>query len=302
MPTRRAASGTDSGARDLTGFVALVAEQGRELYRDFAWRRTHDPYAVLVSEVMLQQTQVSRVESRFDVWLTDFPTLEALAAAPLEAVLESWQGLGYNRRAIALKRAAEQVVDDSTPAGLGPTTRPADEAALRARPGIGPATAAGVLAFAFGQPSVYLETNVRTVFLHELFADRDGVPDSEIVPLVAGSIEEAVRQGVSAREWYYALLDYGAHLKRTLPNPSRRSAHHTRQSRFEGSRRQKRAWLLRAVMAGPGDSAEDLAHALSASERSAGRDSVPADDVAGILAALAREGFVAERDGGWFIA
>ena len=231
-------------------FVTLVAEKGRELYRDFSWRRTHDPYAVLVSEVMLQQTQVSRVEGRFDEWLAEFPTLDALAAAPLEAVLESWQGLGYNRRAIALKRAAEQVV--ATSGGEAPATLPADEVALRALPGIGPATAAGVLAFAFGQSSVYLETNVRAVFLHELFADQDGVPDREIVPLVAAAVDEASRQGISPREWYYALLDYGAHLKRILPNPSRRSAHHTRQSRFEGSRRQKRAWLLRAVMADPG--------------------------------------------------
>ena len=251
---------------------------------------------------MLQQTQVARVERRYDDWLADFPTLEALAGAPLEAVLESWQGLGYNRRAIALKRAAEQVVADSEVAGIAPAELPADEGALRALPGIGPATAAGVLAFAFDRPAVYLETNVRTVFLHELFADRDGVPDREIVPLVEAAAVEAERQGVSARAWYYALLDYGAHLKRELPNPSRRSAHHTRQSKFEGSRRQKRAWLLRAVMAGPGDSAEELARALSAAERTAGRDSVPAEEVADILCALAAEGFIAERDGGWFVA
>jgi A/G-specific adenine glycosylase len=286
----------------LSEFVTFVAEQGHALYRDFSWRRTHDPYAVVVSEVMLQQTQVSRVERRYDEWLADFPTLEALAAAPLEAVLESWQGLGYNRRAIALKRAAEQVVADAAFAGSAPATLPADDAALRALPGIGPATAAGVLAFAFGQPAVYLETNVRTVFLHELFADRDGVADREITPLVAAAAQEAACQGVSAREWYYALLDYGAHLKRTLPNPSRRSAHHARQSQFEGSRRQKRAWLLRAVMAGPGASAEEHAGALSTFEREAGRDVVTADEVADILAALANEGFITQRGDGWFVA
>jgi A/G-specific adenine glycosylase len=284
----------------LVEFVALVARQGRELYRDFPWRRTHDPYAVLVSEVMLQQTQVVRVERRFDAWLADFPTLEALAGAPLEAVLESWQGLGYNRRAIALKRAAEHLVAENE--GAGPATLPADEAALRALPGIGPATAAGVLAFAFGMPAAYLETNVRTVFLHELFADRDAVADREILPLVEAAVEEAARQGISAREWYYALLDYGAHLKRTLPNPSRRSAHHARQSRFEGSRRQKRAWLLRAVMAGPGITTEEHARALSRFESEARRDTVNADEVAEILGALADEGFIANSGGGWFVA
>ena len=113
---------------------------------------------------------------------------------------------------------------------------------------------------------------------------------------------EAARQGVSAREWYYALLDYGAHLKRTLPNPSRRSAHHARQSRFEGSRRQKRAWLLRAVLAGPGMATDDHARALSAFEREAGRDSVAADEVEEILTALAAEGFIVRHDGGWFVA
>jgi A/G-specific adenine glycosylase len=284
----------------LEEFVARVAEKGRELYRDFSWRRTTDPYAVLVSEVMLQQTQVVRVERRFDDWLADFPTLEALAGAPLEAVLESWQGLGYNRRAIALKRAAEQVVA-GTPEGVA-AALPADEAALRSLPGIGPATAAGVLAFAFDQPALYLETNVRTVFLHELFADRDGVADREIAPLVGAAVLEAQGQGLSARDWYYALLDYGAHLKRTMPNPSRRSAHHTRQSRFEGSRRQKRAWLLRAVMAGPGATSADHADALSASERAAGRDTITAEEVVAILSALADEGFVVERAGRWFVA
>jgi len=284
----------------LSEFVALVVQQGRDLYRDFSWRRTHDPYAVLVSEVMLQQTQVARVERRYDEWLADFPTLEALAAAPLEAVLESWQGLGYNRRAIALKRAAEQVVADTTGATLA--TLPAEEFALRALPGVGPATAAGVLAFAFGQPAVYLETNVRTVFLHELLADSDGVPDREIVPLVAAAVEEAVQQGFSAREWYYSLLDYGAHLKRSMPNPSRRSAHHARQSQFEGSRRQKRAWLLRAVMAGPGATTEDHAAALTTFEREVGRDIVPAEQTAEILAALADEGFIAQHGDGWFVA
>jgi A/G-specific adenine glycosylase len=263
--------------------------------RDLPWRRTRDPFRIWVSEVMLQQTQVSRVEKRYTEWLAEFPTADSLAAAPLEPVLRAWQGLGYNRRAVALKRAAEQVAERFD------GRLPDDEAALRSLPGIGPATAAGVLAFAFDEPSLYLETNVRTVFLHELFADRDAVPDSEIAPLVSAAVEEAVRQGVGARAWYYALLDYGSHLKRTQPNPSRRSAHHTKQSRFVGSRRQKRAWLLRAVMEEPGRESGDYARGLAVAERGEGRDAPGAEEVAEILADLTTEGFLACAEGRWFV-
>ena len=299
----------------IAAFVTSVAAQGRELYRDLPWRRTRDPYAILVSEVMLQQTQVPRVLVRYDEWLADFPTLDALAAAPLEAVLRAWQGLGYNRRAIALKRTAEQVVAATVP--VRPTNcalavrdaapaqcaaaLPADEAALRALPGIGPATAAGIRAFALDLPGVYLETNVRTVVLHELFADHDGVSDKEIVPVLHAAIIEAANQGVSSREWYYAMLDYGAHLKRTVPNPSRRSAHHTRQSTFAGSVRQKRAWLLRAVIAAPGESSDAYAADLATAELAAGREAPTPAVVLGILETLEAEGFLHREARAWFV-
>jgi len=245
---------------------------------------------------MLQQTQVPRVAGRWEAWLDEFPTLSALAAAPLETVLRAWQGLGYNRRAIALKRTAEKVV-----AAHGGEL-PSDEAALRALPGIGPATASGVRAFAFDLPGVYLETNVRTVFLHGPFADRDGVTDRELVPWIAAALAEAAHQGISPRTWYYALLDYGAQLKRELPNPSRRSAHHVRQSRFEGSRRQRRAWLLRAVIGEPGRDAHEYADDLAHAERASGRSAPGSDEVRGILKELARDGFIVCEGGGWFVA
>ncbi|MDP2233371.1 MAG: adenine glycosylase [Actinomycetota bacterium] len=248
---------------------------------DLPWRQTRDPYAVLVSEVMLQQTQVARVIPRFDAWLERFPSIDALAAAPLTAVLEQWQGLGYNRRAIALKRTAEGVSFEM--AGVLPDT----EAALRALPGIGPATAAGVVAFAHGAPAVYLETNVRAVYLHHFFADRDSVPDREIIPIVAATLHAE-----NPRDWYYALLDYGVHLKSTLPNPSRRSRHHTTQSTFQGSRRQKRAMLLRGVLAEPGMTSAALAEALGLDERLT--DSILDD--------LASEGFLVCDDGRYAVA
>lgn len=276
----------------LAAFSDLVRAKGAELYRDLPWRNTHDPYAIMLSEVMLQQTQVARVRGRWEQWLATFPTIGDLAAAPLPPVLELWQGMGYNRRALNLKKCAEQVVerfDGEMPRG---------HKELLSLPGIGPATAAGVRVFAYEEPDMYLETNVRTVFLHELFPGQDGVGDKELIPLV----EKACPQGPEVRAWYYALLDYGAHLKRVLPNPSRRSKHHVRQSKFEGSHRQKRAYLLRRVLEGPATQ-EALAADLSAAEQRAGRDAVPAEEVRAILDELFSEGFLfLGPDGRWSCA
>lgn len=159
---------------DRAAFVARVAEQGCALYRDLPWRHIDDPYAVLVSEVMLQQTQVARVERFWTRFLAAFPTIDALAAASTSDVLELWQGLGYNRRALALKRTADVCAAEHR----GQLPRAYDE--LIALPGIGPATAAGVRAFAFEEPGVYLETNVRAVFLHDVF--REGVRQGACAP------------------------------------------------------------------------------------------------------------------------
>ena len=161
---------------ELLAFRATVRERGRELYRDLPWRRTRDPYAIWISEVMLQQTQVSRVDGRWQRWLERFPTPAALAAAESADVLDEWQGLGYNRRALAVHRAAQAVCEAGG-------QMPVAERDLVALPGIGPATAAGIRAFAFNLHGVYLETNVRTVLLHELLADRDGVTDRELSAL-----------------------------------------------------------------------------------------------------------------------
>ena len=267
--------------------LSVYREHGRH---DLPWRLTRDPYAVLVSEVMLQQTQVVRVIPKYEAFLAEFPTLDALAAAPLEPVLRAWQGLGYNRRAVWLKRAAETLSEQHG------GEVPRDARALRALPGVGPATAAGVRVFAFGEPAVYLETNVRAAYLHEFFPERDSVPDAEIVPLV-----EATMDTENPREWFYALLDYGWWLKRTHPNPSRRSAHHAIQSPFEGSTRQKRARLLRAVLHGPGRSAAELAAELQSGHLDQAPGGLDAT-VLTLLEDLEREGFVARDGGGWVIA
>lgn len=275
----------------LEEFSATVWERGRELYRDLPWRDTHDPYAILLSEVMLQQTQVSRVMGRWEQWLETFPTIADLASAPLPPVLELWQGMGYNRRALNLKRCAEEVV------AMHDGVVPSDKKALLALPGIGPSTSAGVRIFAFRQPDMYLETNVRAVFIHELFPGRESVADKELVSLV----EARCPQDARVRAWYYALLDYGAYLKKTMPNPTRRSKHYTRQSKFEGSHRQKRAYLLRRVI-DDALSTEDLARDLAQSERASGRQEPSVEEVRAILDELEREGFVMRRGDAWLCA
>ncbi len=288
-----------AGEKDLAAFRSLVLERGRELYRDLPWRRTRDPYEIWISEVMLQQTQTTRVDGRWQRWLERFPTPSALAAAEPADVLEEWQGLGYNRRALALHRAAQAVT------ALGGEL-PAETAALEALPGVGPATAAGIRAFAFDLPSVYLETNVRTVLLHELFPDEERVSDRTLVPILRETCPaDASDPADDPRAWYYALLDYGAYLKRTVPNPSRRSASHARQSRFEGSHRQKRAELLRVLLAHRGEPGgvglSAICEELASVEEKAGRRPISASEAEALLGELSREGFCRPGDGAWHV-
>ncbi len=235
------------------------------------WRETRDPYRILVSEIMLQQTQVDRVRAKYDLFLVAFPDVAALASAPLDRVLAAWQGLGYNRRAVALQRTARILQAEHR--GLIPD----DTEALVALPGIGGATAASIRAFAFDAPVVFIETNVRRVFIHEFFPGREAVADAEILPFVAAALENR-----SPREWYYALMDYGAALARQVPNPNRRSRVYTRQSRFEGSDRQLRGAILRALVGGSALTGCGIA-------RIAGGES---ERVLRLLGDLEREGFV----------
>lgn len=298
------ASGTD-GAPTPQGMEALLAEgveafrarmraQAAPLWRDLAWRDVGDPYLVWISEVMLQQTQVARVQARWDDWLARFPTVEALAHAPQAEVLQAWQGMGYNRRALSLHRCAQTVAD------VWGGAWPHEAKALAQLPGIGPSTAAGIRAFAFDEAGVYLETNVRTVFIHEFFPGADKVSDKQLAPLVELACPPS---GRDVRGWYYALLDVGAHLKKTLPNPGRRAAAYTRQSRFEGSRRQKRAALVRILLdahaTGEPLPTEALHARLGAQELAAGRPAPDPQTVQDILTDLAKEGFCACTGGLW---
>ncbi len=205
--------------------------------RDFAWRRDITPYAIVVSEIMLQQTQTSRVVLKFEQWMQQFPTLEKLAQASVHDVLFCWQGLGYNRRALALYDFAKKIVADY--AGI----IPADSCVLQTFKGIGLNTAGSICAFAFNKPVVFIETNIRTVFLHTFFQGKSAVDDKEILPFVAAAVDQQ-----NPRDWYYALMDYGVYLKKELKLSNRQSKQYAKQSKFIGSRRQVRGMVLSLVI------------------------------------------------------
>lgn len=245
-------------------------QQGRH---ELPWRQTRDPYAIVVSEVMLQQTQASRIAPRFVRWIARFPSWEALASAPLAAVLQEWQGLGYNRRALNLQRLAQAVVAG----GL-----PRERASLEALPGVGPYTAGAVRAFAFNEPEVFIETNIRRVFLHHLHPGEEGVTDAQLMPEIAEALDRH-----NPRDWYYALMDYGAWLKSQVPNPNRRSKHHTVQAKFEGSKRQVRGAALRIVAKRGEVAVHDLA------------DYLGAPTAEQVLEDLVREGFLQRSGAVW---
>lgn len=255
----------------LEAFREAVYAEYRERGRSLPWRETRDPWAILVSELMLQQTQVARVVPKYEAWLRRWPDPASLAAASVADVLAAWSGLGYNRRALALRAAAAIIALERG------GRVPEDESALRALPGVGAYTAGAVRAFAFGFPDVFLETNIRAALLHWFFPGREGVRDRELLPVAALVLDRS-----DPRAWYYALMDYGAALKRLAPNPSRRSAHHAVQSRFEGSLRQARGAVVRLL------SAEGPAEADKLHERCG----LEGGRVAEALSALVAEGTV----------
>jgi A/G-specific adenine glycosylase len=204
------------------------------------WRKTRDAYRILVSEVMLQQTQVERVIPYYAAFLTRFPDVQVLASAPLADVLRLWQGLGYNRRAKMLHEAAKAVAREH--AGRMPATVPE----LAALPGVGPYTARAVAAFAKNTDVIFVETNIRTAVIHHFFPDAERVPDSDIIAI----LEKANPKGES-RRWYSALMDYGAYLKRSGIRINRKSASYAKQTSFKGSAREVRGAMLRALSEGP---------------------------------------------------
>lgn len=235
--------------RDVSKFVSVVWEyydnDGRY---DLPWRQpdkngVFDPYAIMVSEIMLQQTQVKRAIVKYDEFLRAFPTVSSLGEAPLSSVLKTWSGLGYNRRAKFLWQAAQ----DIQAKGSFPQTVDL----LVQLPGVGINTAGAIAVYAFNRPVFFIETNIRTVFIHHFFEDHDDITDKQLMPFIEEALGNALARGHSPREWHWALMDYGTHLKQTIGNAARRSKTYTKQSKFEGSRRQIRGQVLRALAQRP---------------------------------------------------
>lgn len=250
---------------------------------DLPWRKTRDPYRILVSEVMLQQTQVPRVIEKYKEFVAAFPTIRALARARLGAVLKVWSGLGYNRRGKYLHDAAKQLVLFSR----GRVCIASDE--LRKLPGIGPYTAAAIRVFAFNEPDILIETNIRAALIHhfsQIWTRRVHISDAELFPYAA-----AAARGQDPREWHSALMDYGAHLKRSGVRNNSRSAHYAKQSKFEGSVRQIRGLILRQLSRKP--SRQPARRRLAGCRRSQVREA---------LVGLERDGLIKKQKGKWRIA
>ncbi|MDR2468001.1 MAG: A/G-specific adenine glycosylase [Spirochaetaceae bacterium] len=212
-------------------------------YNDFGrknlpWRLDFRPWGVLVSEFMLQQTQIERVIPYWERWMTQWPDARALSSAALEEALRMWSGLGYNRRGRALWECSRQICEKYS----GEVPRTPEE--LITLPGIGPYSSGAIACFAWNYPAIFIETNIRAALIGFFFAGKETVHDNELIPLL-----EAALDWENPRLWYWALMDYGSALKKTTPNPNRRSAHYARQSRFEGSFRQLRSALLRELLA-----------------------------------------------------
>jgi A/G-specific adenine glycosylase len=221
--------------KSVSIFKKIVWDYYKKHKRDLPWRINTSPYSIVVSEIMLQQTQVKRVITKYTSFMRKFPSWKSLAKATTHEVLGEWKGLGYNRRGLALHKIAHIVTKEFK------GKLPQDPTELEKLPHIGPNTARSIAAFAYNTPVSFIETNVRTVFIHYFFKYKKDIHDKELLPL----IEKA--QDTNSREWYWALMDYGSHLKQTLGNFSRQSKHHVKQSKFKGSNREFRSHLLSLI-------------------------------------------------------
>ena len=220
-------------SKQISSFQNLLYDYYKRNHRDLPWRNTENPYHILVSEIMLQQTQVERVIEKYSRFIARFPDVASLAKATLKEVLEVWQGLGYNRRVISLMKTAGIIVSEYQ------GRLPADAEELVKLPGIGRATA-GVSTCLCVSHAISIYRNQYPKGLYSsLFQDREGIDDKEIIPLVEATLDRS-----NPRDWYYALMDYGSQLKMEIENPNKKSAHYTRQIPFRRLRQKIRGAIL----------------------------------------------------------
>ncbi len=262
--------------RSVQMFKRQVYREGEKAWRSMPWRETDIPYRILVSEMMLQQTQVSRVRNKYEPFLRQFPSTAALAAASRRDVLRAWAGLGYNRRAVLLHQACQFIEKQYN------GTFPRSKRALQALPGVGHATAAAVCNYAFAIPEPFLETNIRQVLVYHFFTDREGVAEQELFAVAEQVIDEKY-----PREWHWALMDYGAALKEQYGNLNKYTRAYTKQSPFEGSRRQKRSHILQCLL-GEECQLHDLEHKLD----------IEGAELRELLGELEQEGFLVRDKNG----
>ena len=256
-------------------FRKLIYSYFKNNRRDFPFRKEITPYNVLVSEIMLQQTQTGRVAEKYLEFTEEFPDFLSLSNASNEKLLKVWQGMGYNRRALALKQIAKTVVTDFN------GNLPDSIDILKSFPQIGHNTASSILAFAFDKPSIFIETNIRRVYIYFFFPRKKKINDKNILPVVERTVDRD-----NPREWYYALMDYGVMLKKTHPELNKRSSHYRKQSPFKGSNRQIRGKILKILT----DESVLLESTLSKKLQ------LSIDKMRPILQQLEREGFI-KRDG-----
>lgn len=237
MDTTNISQSTTISRSQITAFQKRIWDFYTAQKRDFPWRETKNPYHILVSEVMLQQTQTSRVIEKYNTFISELPTIQNLAQVSIPELLSLWQGLGYNRRALYLQRSAQEICSLTN----GIVSQ--DQKELVKLPGIGPNTAASIIVFSYNIPLVFIETNIRRVFIHEFFKDQAKIYDKQILSLVEKTLDQK-----NPQEWYYALMDYGSHLPKLVVNPNRKSKHYSKQSKFEGSLRQVRGKILKELL------------------------------------------------------
>lgn len=269
-------------------------------WRELDWNSPDTPYHIVVSEIMLQQTQAPRVVPKFLSFIEQFPNWESLAQASNAYLLREWQGLGYNRRALYLKHIAKMLQDQRDERNiytkLTPTKMPQRFEELIKFPGIGPNTAGSILAFAWNIPHPFIETNIRTVFIHFFFKNKRRVSDAHVLKLVEASLKLPKNQS-NPREWYYALMDYGVMLKESTKSegktdPARKSATYKKQSKFKGSNRELRAAILKTLLAKP-QSEKMLIKKFKNHKQSASINTN--------LKTLVREGFLKKKKGVFLI-